>query len=90
MSHYLGHSLSVTFTLCPLDGRAGGRGRGDEKEGCQPPSSVGVPALEWLSGSPEATYSWLVAPGRAPSGFSLGIRLVNQPTPVPGARGIRG
>ncbi|KAJ8792523.1 hypothetical protein J1605_019742 [Eschrichtius robustus] len=42
---------------------------------------LGGLALEWLSGSTEATYSWLVTPGRAPSSFSLAIRLAELVPP---------
>lgn len=41
-----GHSLSVTFTLCPLGGQAGGRGGMMRKKGTGAAASAGGLALE--------------------------------------------
>lgn len=46
MSLGWGHSLSVTFTLCPLGGQAGGRGGMMRKKGTGAAASAGGLALE--------------------------------------------
>lgn len=61
MSLGRGHFLSVIFTLCPLDGQAGGRRWGDEEKGLQTHLLCRRPGPGMAEQQPEFTYSWLAS-----------------------------